>query len=94
MFTNEFDEIPEKLRTTKGYTRYKGLGEMDDDEFKESCMTSGNQNLYQVQYPEDIDEFNRILGTTGRRDLLVNLGIIRYMNGPANESDDEMEGEL
>ena len=95
IFTNEFEEIPEKLRTTKGYTRYKGLGEMDDDEFKESCMTSGNQNLYQVQYPEDLDAFNRILGTTGgRRELLVELGIIRYMNGPANESNDEMEGEL
>ena len=82
VFTNEFDEIPEKLRTTKGYTRYKGLGEMDDDEFKESCMTAGNQNLYQVQYPEDLDAFNRILGTTGgRRDLLIDLGIIRFADG-------------
>lgn len=90
VFTNVFEEIPEKLRTTKGYTRYKGLGEMDDDEFKESCMTPGNQNLYQVQYPEDLDEFNRIMGTTGgRRDLLVNLGIIRYMNGISTNEDIE-----
>jgi DNA gyrase subunit B len=88
VFTNEFEEIPEKLRTTKGYTRYKGLGEMDDDEFRDSCMTPGNQNLYQVQYPEDIDAFNRILGTTdGRRELLFNLGIIRYVNG--NQDDDD-----
>ena len=91
IFTNEFEEIPEKLRTTKGYTRYKGLGEMDDDEFKESCMTSGNQNLYQVQYPEDLDAFNRILGTTGgRRELLIDLGIIRFADG-FNKKDDNEE---
>ena len=92
VFTNNFEEIPEKLRTTKGYTRYKGLGEMDDDEFKESCMTAGNQNLYQVQYPEDLDAFNRILGTTGgRRDLLVELGIIRYADGFSKKDDTEEE---
>lgn len=82
VFTNEFEEIPENLRTTKGYTRYKGLGEMDDDEFRESCFIPGQRNLYQVHYPNDIDEFNRIVGTTeGRRDLLVDLGVISYSNG-------------
>ena len=64
---------------------------MDDDEFKESCMTAGNQNLYQVHYPEDLDAFNRILGTTGgRRELLVELGIIRFADG-FNKKDDNEE---
>lgn len=90
VFTNEFEEIPEKLRTTKGYTRYKGLGEMDDDEFRESCFIPGKRNLYQVHYPNDIDAFNRIVGTTeGRRDLLVDLGIISYSNGKTSINDIE-----
>lgn len=94
VFTDEFEDIPEKLRTTKGYTRYKGLGEMDDDEFKEACMTPGQQRLYQVLYPEDINEFNRIMGTTGgRRDLLVNLGIIRYIGDKTSDSNSE-DGEF
>lgn len=88
VFTNEFEEIPENLRTTKGYTRYKGLGEMDDDEFRDSCFIPGQRNLYQVHYPNDIDEFNRIVGTTeGRRDLLVNLGVISYANGDLSIND-------
>ena len=55
---------------------------MDDDEFRDSCFIPGQRNLYQVHYPNDIDEFNRIVGTTeGRRDLLVSLGVISYSNG-------------
>lgn len=92
-FTDRFEDIPEKLRTTKGYTRYKGLGEMDDDEFRESCFIPGQRRLYQVQYPNDIDAFNRIVGSTGgRRDLLSDLGIIKYVNGSEDTSD--CEGEL
>lgn len=94
VFTNEFEEIPENLRTTKGYTRYKGLGEMDDDEFRDSCFIPGQRNLYQVHYPNDIDEFNRIVGTTeGRRDLLVSLGVISYSNGDVSIIDMDNEEE-
>ena len=88
------DELFKEHKWAQHCERYANFcslaGQMDDDEFKESCMTPGNQNLYQVMYPEDIDEFNRILGTTdGRRDLLVNLGIIRYVDGMTS-TDDEM----
>ncbi|MCM1223351.1 MAG: ATP-binding protein, partial [Lachnospiraceae bacterium] len=94
VFTDNFLEIPEKLRTTKGYTRYKGLGEMDDDEFRESCFIPGQRRLYQVQYPDDIDAFNRILGSTGgRKELFSDLGIIKYVNGAVEDSGD-CEGDL
>lgn len=90
VFTNEFDEIPEKLRRSKGFTRYKGLGEMDDDEFRQSCMTDGQRTLYQVQFPSDIDAFNAIMGSTsGRRNLLSDLGVIRYANGEEDHSEIE-----
>lgn len=89
-FTDIFEDIPEKLRTTKGFTRYKGLGEMDEDEFKESCMIDGKRKLYQVQFPNDVDAFNRILGTTsGRRELLSEVGVL--INHQDIEDDDEIE---
>ena len=93
IYTDEFESIPENLRTSKGFIRYKGLGEMDDIEYKESCMDpNGGRRLYQVQYPEDIDQFYRIMGTTrGRRDLLEDLGLIRYVG---NKVDDVVDGKI
>ena len=93
IYTDDFESIPESLRTSKGFIRYKGLGEMDDIEYKESCMDpNGGRRLYQVQYPEDIDQFYRIMGTTrGRRDLLEDLGLIRYVG---NKVDDVVDGKI
>ena len=73
-YSNNMDEIPE------GYTdfkRFKGLGEMNDQELKESCLTPGNRTIYRVQYPNDIDKFNEILGTSsGRSQLLKEFNIL------------------
>lgn len=90
VYTDIFEEIPPNLRSSKGFIRYKGLGEMDDDEYKEACMDpNGIRRLYRVEYPDDIDEFNRIMGTTsGRRELLEELGLIRYIGDKVYDNED------
>ena len=80
-FVDDVSEIPKNILESRQFTRYKGLGEMDDDEYKQSCMIPGQRRLYKIQYPSNLDEFNRILGTTsGRRELLKDLGLIRYID--------------
>lgn len=74
-YSNNRNEIPKNVK----FTRYKGLGEMDDDEFAYCCMNPNSRKLIQVEYPSDIDRFNHILGTSvGKADLLSQLGIVRY----------------
>lgn len=74
-YSNDRNEIPKNVK----FTRYKGLGEMDDEEFAYCCMNPESRKLIQVEYPSDIDKFNFILGTSkGKADLLTELGIVRY----------------
>lgn len=74
-YTSDMNVIP---KDALNFTRYKGLGEMDDEEFRDSCLFEGKRKLYQVDFPEDLDNFNRIMGTTeGRSELLSELGIIQ-----------------
>lgn len=74
-YSNDRNEIPKNVK----FTRYKGLGEMDDDEFAYCCMNPDSRKLIQVEYPSDVDKFNFILGTSkGKADLLTELGIVRY----------------
>ena len=73
-YTNVKDEIPNGLK----FTRYKGLGEMDDNEFEYCCMNPKTRQLVQVEYPSDINAFNRILGTSvGKAELFSALGMIK-----------------
>lgn len=70
------EEIPEGAK----YQRFKGLGEFEDDELKEALLDENNRILTQVLYPNDIDEFNRILGTSsGRADVLKELGVLKWI---------------
>lgn len=86
-FVDTVNDIPRNILDSKKFTRYKGLGEMDDIEYKVGCMTPGNRRLYRIEYPSNLDEFNKILGTTsGRRELLKDLGLIRYVS-LVNEDD-------
>lgn len=74
-YTSSLDKIP---KDAIEFTRYKGLGEMNDDEFRDSCLFEGKRKLYRITYPDDLEEFNRIMGTAeGRSELLSELGIIR-----------------
>jgi DNA gyrase/topoisomerase IV subunit B len=73
-FTDNKEDIPEGIR----FTRFKGLGEMSDDEFNYTCLNPKTRRIYQVEYPSDIDAFNKILGSaTGKSEILKELGIIR-----------------
>ena len=71
---NKVEDIPEGV---KNVHRFKGLGEMNDDQLEYFLVNPNTRNLMQIQYPSDVEEFNRILGTSaGKNDLLKELGIV------------------
>lgn len=73
-YTSNFEEVPSNA---KHFIRFKGLGAMEDEDFKNTCLNKENRTLYQVSYPDDIDYFNTISGTSwGRSELLKSYGII------------------
>ena len=50
---------------------------MNDDQLEYFLVNPETRNLMQIQYPSDVEEFNRILGTSaGKNDLLKELGIV------------------
>jgi DNA gyrase/topoisomerase IV subunit B len=71
---NKVEDIP---ATAKDVHRFKGLGEMNDDQLYYFLVDKNTRNVLQIEYPSDIDEFNKILGTSeGKGNLLKDLGII------------------
>jgi len=71
---NKVEDIP---ASAKDVHRFKGLGEMNDDQLFYFLVDKDTRNVMQIEYPSDIDEFNRILGTSeGKGSLLKDLGII------------------
>jgi DNA gyrase/topoisomerase IV subunit B len=71
---NKVEDIP---ATAKDVHRFKGLGEMNDDQLYYFLVDKNTRNVLQIEYPSDIDEFNKILGTSeGKGSLLKDLGII------------------
>jgi len=71
---NKVEDIPAGV---KNVHRFKGLGEMNDDQLEYFLVNPETRNLMQIQYPSDVEEFNRILGTSaGKNDLLKELGIV------------------
>ena len=78
-YTNEFSDIPQICIDKNKFTRYKGLGELDDEEVGELVLNRNVQVITPIEYPSDLDRFNSILGTSwGKNDLLKDLGIIKY----------------
>ena len=71
---NDINDIP---KSVKSYHRFKGLGEMENSQLKYYCVDPATRREVQLEYPSDIDEFNRIVGSSqGKNDLLKELGII------------------
>lgn len=71
---NKTEDIPDNV---KNVHRFKGLGEMNDDQLEFFLVNPKTRNLLQVEYPSDIDRFNRILGSSvGRNELMQELGIL------------------
>ena len=51
---------------------------MNDDQLYYFLVDKNTRNVLQIEYPSDIDEFNKILGTSeGKGSLLKDLGIIK-----------------
>lgn len=70
---NKVEDVPKGITAT----RFKGLGEMENSQLEYFLVNPETRNIKQVQYPSDVDEFNKILGSsTGKRELLQQLGII------------------
>lgn len=77
-YTSDFSEVPQNA---KNFTRYKGLGEYDDHELKDTILNKDNRIVVTVEYPSDLDRFNSIVGTSsGRSELLTDLGVLRYIS--------------
>ena len=71
---NDINDIPKNVKT---FHRFKGLGEMENAQLKYYCVDPETRREIQLEYPSDIDEFNRIVGSSqGKNDLLKELGII------------------
>ena len=71
---NDIKDIPKSI---KAFHRFKGLGEMQPDQLKYYCVDPETRRQIMLEYPSDIDEFNRIVGSSqGKNDLLKELGII------------------
>ena len=71
---NDIKDIPKNVKT---FHRFKGLGEMENSQLKYYCVDPETRREIQLEYPSDIDEFNRIVGSSqGKNDLLKELGII------------------
>ena len=71
---NKIEEVPKNVKEVH---RFKGLGEMNDNELKYFLVDPETRNLMNIQYPTDVEEFNKILGTSeGKNNLLKTLGII------------------
>lgn len=74
----KFSELPKSIQETGRYVRWKGLGELNDSEVKKFLLDKNNRKTITVEYPSDLDEFNRIITTAeGKRDLLTELGILK-----------------
>jgi DNA gyrase/topoisomerase IV subunit B len=71
---NKVEDIP---KNAPNLHRFKGLGEMNNDQLKYFCVDPDTRRQIQLEYPADVEEFNRIVGSSaGKNDLLKELGII------------------
>lgn len=72
-WANSVDDIPKNVK----YHRMKGLGEMNTNQVKHFLVNPKTRYLIQVDYPSDVDLFNKIVGTSeGKNELMKELGVI------------------
>lgn len=89
IYTSDINSVPENA---KGFIRFKGLGAMEDEDFKNTCLNKNNRTLYQITYPDDIDQFNYIAGTSaGRSELLKRYGVIKDISAELEEEENGEE---
>lgn len=72
-YTSNLDEITD----TRNMSRFKGLGEMDPDDIRETFLSPENQRLIQVEYPDDIDAFNEAMTSSAvKYQMLCDMGLV------------------
>lgn len=77
-YVDSLDEVP---KNAKDLVRFKGLGEMGQDDFYNCILNPQKRKTYQVQYPTDLERFNQIMGTReAKRELLEELGIMEEID--------------
>ena len=73
-YVDSLEEVP---KNAKDVVRFKGLGEMGQDDFYNCIFNPEKRKTYKVQYPTDLERFNQIMGTReAKRELLEELGIM------------------
>lgn len=71
---NKLEDIPPEV---KHFHRMKGLGEMQNEQVEYYLVNKKTRHLLQIEFPSDVDEFNKIMGTSeGKGSLLKDLGIV------------------
>ena len=71
---NDIHDVPENV---KHLHRFKGLGEMQDDQLYHFLVNPKTRNVMKIDYPSDVDKFNKILGTSeGKNELMKELGVL------------------
>lgn len=74
-YTNNIDDISKEYEIH----RYKGLGEMNYEDLRETTMDPNTRVLTPINYPDDINRFNEIMTSAKiKYDILVELGLISY----------------
>ncbi|AMM44879.1 DNA gyrase subunit B [Bacillus phage SP-15] len=89
------NDLPPEVISSRKFARFKGLGEMDEDELEVACMSEPTRKLIPIEFPEDIEDFNEVLSSAKRRFVLLQgEGVIKsYRDGYTLEIEDESEGE-
>ena len=85
-YADSYEELPESVKGTGNFTRFKGLGEMNADQYRATCMDASTRRIARVTYPDDLERFNEILGTSsGRRSLVKDLGLLVDLTNKNND---------
>ena len=75
-WANNIEDIPKNIKP-ESIERFKGLGAMNPNQLKYFLVDPDTRNVMQIEYPRDIEEFNRILGSSeGKNVLMKELGIL------------------
>lgn len=82
----EIEENTKNLKEKYEVIRYKGLGEMDYRELKESTMNSDNRRLIQVTI-EDVEETEKMLSTCMYDKDIKNRKTFLIENKPEREEE-------
>lgn len=71
---DKIEDIPKNVKT---FHRMKGLGEMQDEQLEYFLVNKNTRKLIQIEFPSDVDKFNKILGSSeGRAELMKEVGIV------------------